>query len=119
MREGTNKIQRLLIANRGEIAVRIIRACRELGITSVAVASEADGAALHTREADEVVFIGPALAQESYLAQEKILSAARERKCNAVHLFFTLIVNPQRRQRKWKRFRHFPNVIIATCPHVK
>jgi acetyl-CoA carboxylase biotin carboxylase subunit len=85
LREGINKIQRLLIANRGEIAVRIIRACKELGITSVAVASEADGAALHTREADEVVFIGPALAQESYLAQEKILSAARERKCNAVH----------------------------------
>ena len=68
-------IRKLLIANRGEIAVRIIRACRELGIISVAVYSEADRESLHTLLADEAVCIGPAPSAESYLNVERILSA--------------------------------------------
>ena len=69
--------KRILIANRGEIAVRVIRACRELGIESVAVYSEADRAALHVREADYAYPVGPAPARESYLNIEKILDAAK------------------------------------------
>ena len=78
-------IRRLLIANRGEIAVRIARACEEMGIASVAIASEADAAALHARVADEKVVIGPAPARDSYLRGEAIVAAARERRCDAVH----------------------------------
>ena len=68
--------QKILIANRGEIAVRIIRACREMGIATVAVYSEADRDALHTMLADEAVCIGPAASAESYLDMERIVSAA-------------------------------------------
>ena len=64
--------QKILIANRGEIAVRIIRACRELGIRTVAVYSEADREALHTQLADEAVCIGPASSLDSYLNMERI-----------------------------------------------
>ena len=70
-------IRRLLIANRGEIAVRIIRACRELGIETVAVYSDADATAPHVREADVAVAIGPPPARESYLDIAKIIEAAR------------------------------------------
>ena len=69
--------KRILIANRGEIAVRIIRACRELGIESIAVYSDADRAALHVREADHAYPVGPAPAAESYLNTAKILEAAK------------------------------------------
>ena len=65
--------RKILIANRGEIAVRIIRACREMGIATVAVYSEADREALHTQLADEAVCIGPAAATDSYLNMEQIL----------------------------------------------
>ena len=68
-------IRKLLIANRGEIAVRIIRACREMGIETVAVYSEADREALHTQLADEAICIGPAPFSESYLNMEQIISA--------------------------------------------
>ena len=68
-------IKKVLIANRGEIAVRIIRACREMGIETVAVYSEADREALHTQLADEAVCIGPASSAESYLNMERIISA--------------------------------------------
>ena len=78
-------IRRLLIANRGEIAVRIIRACRELGIETIAVYSEADAGARHVRDADSAVAIGGAPAKESYLDAAKILAAARSAKADAVH----------------------------------
>ena len=66
---------KILIANRGEIAVRIIRACREMGIRTVAVYSEADKDCLHTLLADEAICIGPAPSSQSYLNMERILSA--------------------------------------------
>lgn len=77
--------QKILIANRGEIAVRIIRACRELGIRTVAVYSEADREALHTQLADEAVCIGPAPSLDSYLDMERILSATIATKAEAIH----------------------------------
>lgn len=77
--------RKILIANRGEIAVRIIRACREMGIATVAVYSEADKEALHTQLADEAICIGPAPATESYLNMERILSACIAAKVDAIH----------------------------------
>ena len=77
--------QKILIANRGEIAVRIIRACREMGIQTVAVFSEPDRDALHTQLADEAVCIGPAKAQDSYLNMQNIISAAVATKAQAIH----------------------------------
>jgi acetyl-CoA carboxylase, biotin carboxylase subunit len=78
-------IKKILIANRGEIAVRIIRACREMGIRSVAVYSDADRASLHVRLADEAYPIGPSPSRESYLVIDKIIGAARFAACNAIH----------------------------------
>ncbi len=77
--------QKVLVANRGEIAVRIIRACREMGIKTVAVYSEADKEALHTQLADESICIGPAQSTESYLNMERILSATVVSKADAIH----------------------------------
>lgn len=77
--------RKILIANRGEIAVRIIRACREMGIRTVAVYSEADAEALHTQLADEAVCIGPANSTESYLNMERILSATIITGAEAIH----------------------------------
>jgi acetyl-CoA carboxylase biotin carboxylase subunit len=77
--------KRILIANRGEIAVRIIRACREMGIESVAVFSDVDRRALHVRKADHAFHIGPATASESYLNIDKILDVARRAGAEAIH----------------------------------
>ena len=78
-------IKKVLIANRGEIAVRIIRACREMGIETVAVYSEADREALHTQLADEAICIGPAPSKDSYLNMERILSATLVSGADAIH----------------------------------
>lgn len=78
-------IRKVLIANRGEIAVRIIRACREMGILTVAVYSEADKEALHTQLADEAVCIGPAASVDSYLNMEQIISATITSGADAIH----------------------------------
>jgi acetyl-CoA carboxylase biotin carboxylase subunit len=77
--------KKILVANRGEIAVRVLRACREMGITSVAVFSDADREALHVRAADEAYPIGPAPSRESYLRAEAILGAARQSGAQAIH----------------------------------
>lgn len=79
------KFQKILVANRGEIAVRIIRACRELGIATVAVYSEADRDALHVRLADEAYCIGPTPAKDSYLNITNIMSVATLTECDAIH----------------------------------
>ncbi|MDR0557665.1 MAG: ATP-grasp domain-containing protein [Treponema sp.] len=78
-------INKLLIANRGEIAVRIIRTCKEMGIKTVAVYSTADKGGLHTHLADESVCIGPPASRDSYLSQSNLIAAALKTKCGAVH----------------------------------
>lgn len=78
-------IQKILIANRGEIALRIVRACRELGIKTIAVYSEADEQSLHVQLADEAICIGPAASGESYLRADRILSAAELTDVDAIH----------------------------------
>ncbi|HEY0927112.1 acetyl/propionyl/methylcrotonyl-CoA carboxylase subunit alpha [Brevundimonas sp.] len=75
----------VLVANRGEIACRVFRTARAMGIRTIAVYSEADADALHVREADEAVLIGPAPARESYLVAEKVLQAAKDRGAEAIH----------------------------------
>jgi len=78
-------LQSLLIANRGEIACRVIRTARAMGIRTVAVYSDADADALHVRMADTAVAIGPAPVRESYLVGERILAAAHESGAQAIH----------------------------------
>ncbi len=78
-------IKKILIANRGEIAVRVMRSCREMGIRTVAVFSEADRSSLHVRYADEAYFIGPSPSNESYLVIDKIIETAKTSKADAIH----------------------------------
>ncbi|MEN9791299.1 MAG: hypothetical protein RLZZ63_957, partial [Gemmatimonadota bacterium] len=77
--------RKVLIANRGEIALRVVRACRELGIASVAVYSDADANAPHVRAADEAVHIGPAPASESYLRGDHLIEVAKRIGADAIH----------------------------------
>src|SRR5204863_8484792 len=80
----TSMFKKILIANRGEIACRVIKTARQLGIATVAVYSEADANARHVRLADEAVLIGPAAARESYLVADRILEAAQRSGAQAV-----------------------------------
>jgi 3-methylcrotonyl-CoA carboxylase alpha subunit len=84
-RQLERRIAKVLIANRGEIAVRIARACREVGVATVGVASEADAGAYHARVADEVASIGPAAPSESYLRGDRLIEIALSRGCDAIH----------------------------------
>jgi acetyl-CoA carboxylase biotin carboxylase subunit len=79
------KIRKVLVANRGEIAIRVMRTCQEMGISTVAVYSEADRSALHVRQADQAYCVGPPPSRESYLAQDRILDAAKKSGADAIH----------------------------------
>src|SRR5512134_980739 len=80
-----NMFDKILIANRGEIAIRIMRACKELGIRTVAVYSDADKNARHVLQADEAVHIGPAAPRESYLNRDRLIAAAKQTEAEAIH----------------------------------
>ena len=79
------KFTKVLIANRGEIAIRIMRTCREMGISTVAVFSDADRTSMHVRYADEAYHIGPSSSSESYLNADKIIEVAKKTKADAIH----------------------------------
>ena len=96
IRSRIRMFHKILIANRGEIAVRIIRACREMGIKTVAVYSEADKDALHTLLADEAICIGPAASNESYLNMERILKATITVIADAIHPGFGFLSENKR-----------------------
>src|SRR5437764_11381841 len=81
----SSMFSKVLIANRGEIALRVIRACHELGVRAVAVYSDADARAPHVRAADEAIHIGPAASSESYLKGERIIEAAKRTGAEAIH----------------------------------
>ena len=106
---------KILIANRGEIAVRIIRACKEMGVSTVAVYSEADREALHVSLADESICIGPAQAKDSYLNMTAILSAAIVTGAEAIHpvchLDCSFAISVIRQQRK-REFSHQAHLAI-------
>jgi len=81
----TRKINRVLVANRGEIAVRVMRTCHERGVETVAVFSEPDRTALHTRYAQRAELIGPAASRDSYLRMDRVIDAAKKHKADAIH----------------------------------
>ncbi|HMK57666.1 MAG TPA: biotin carboxylase N-terminal domain-containing protein, partial [Nitrososphaeraceae archaeon] len=81
----TKKISSILIANRGEIALRVVRACREMGIKSIAVYSDEDIQSIHVKKADEAYHLGPPLPSQSYLNTDKIIEIARNVGADAVH----------------------------------
>ena len=98
-----SRIRRLLIANRGEIAVRIMRACRELGIETVAVYSDADAEAPHVRAADRAVHLGAAPARDSYLDGSKVIAAALSAGADAIHPVMGFSPSARTSRRRAKR----------------
>ena len=90
-------IKKELIANRGEIALRVMRSCREMGIRTVAVFSEADRTSHHVMYADEAYLIGPAIARESYLNIEKVIETAKRCKADAIHPGYGFLSPPMQR----------------------
>ncbi len=105
-------IGKLLIANRGEIALRVISACKDLGVRTVAVYSEPDRNALHVRYADEAVCIGPARSSDSYLKIPSIISAAEVTGADAVHPGYGFLAEI-RGLRRSARFRGSPSSVRA------
>src|SRR4030043_779858 len=95
-------VKKILIANRGEIATRVMRACREMGIASVAVYSEADKEALFTKYADEAYFIGPPPATASYLNIRKVIEAAKESRADALHPGYGFLAANSKFARAWE-----------------
>ena len=108
-------ISKILVANRGEIALRVIRACREVGIKSVAVYSEADADSLHLKLADEKVCIGPPVSAKSYLNIESIIKAAKETKAEAIHPGYGYLAESERFARSCENEGF---VFIGPTPHI-
>ena len=94
-------IKKILVANRGEIAVRVMRSCKEMEIRTIAVFSEADRAARHVMYADEAYCIGPAEARESYLNIDRIIQVALEHGADAIHPGYGFLVLSPRLRRLW------------------
>ena len=101
------KFHKILIANRGEIAVRIIRACRELGIYTVAVYSEADRESLHVRLADEAYCIGPTASKDSYLNFTNLMSVATLTECDAIHPGYGFLSRKCRLRRNLRKLQYY------------
>ena len=101
------EIKKILIANRGEIAVRVMKTCRKMGISSVAVYSDADRKALHVRMADETVYIGASPAAESYLVIDKIIEACKQTGADAVHPGYGFLSENPEFARKLKKRGHY------------